>query len=221
MSTIFGLPLSRSLLLTMGIALLMVAISPIAWHWMEEAKQTSDSLRRAKSLVDILWQQWAVPTKIVIEGKTVVERQSPIAQLATAETTITESYAVRTTWLGSEKRFHVRARFTGKAGYDLQEAFVIDLAAHGSRATVTLPPPRLLSVEQAQLEILEDESGYWNRLDATQRAAALEQLHQKARASLLESGILAQAQSSLEKQFADVLRQQLPSGLQLNFLVSP
>jgi predicted Fe-S protein YdhL (DUF1289 family) len=79
----------------------------------------------------------------------------------------------------------------------------------------------LLSVEQAQLEILEDESGYWNRLDATQRAAALEQLHQKARASLLESGILAQAQSSLEKQFADVLRQQLPSGLQLNFLVSP
>jgi hypothetical protein len=186
------------------------------------AKQSSAaSLLQATAVVETLWKKYSVPSKVIIDGKTIVEQQSPIAQLATAETAVRESYSIRSTWLGSEKSFHVRALFIGKAGYDLKDSMLIDLSADAQKATITLPKAQLLSVEQRELEILEDESGYWNRLDAAQRQQALEQLQQKARQSLLESGLLTQAQASLQSQFTEVLTEQLPRGFELKFQESP
>jgi len=186
------------------------------------AKQSSAaSLLQATAVVETLWKKYSVPSKVIIDGKTIVEQQSPIAQLATAETAVRESYSIRSTWLGSEKSFHVRALFIGKAGYDLKDSMLIDLSADARKATITLPKAQLLSVEQRELEILEDESGYWNRLDAAQRQQALEQLQQKARQSLLESGLLTQAQGSLQSQFTEVLTEQLPRGFELKFQESP
>lgn len=181
-------------------------------------KQSSAaSLLQATALVETLWKKYSVPSKVIIDGKTIVEQQSPIAQLATTETSIRESYSIRSTWLGSEKSFHVRALFIGKAGYDLKDSMIIDLSADAQIATITLPKAQLLSVEQRELEILEDKSGYWNRLDAAQRQQALEQLQQKARQSLLESGLLTQAHASLQSQFTEVLTEQLPRGFELKF----
>lgn len=222
MSALTALLSSRSFRISLALSLLVIVITAAALLLIRDMKQTTAaSLDQTASLAKALAEKILAPTKIIIEGKTVVEHQGSIAQLATAETSLRESYAIRTTWLGSEKSFHVRALFTGKAGYDLQHEMVIDLAADGSRATVTMPPATLLSVEESELEILEDESGYWNRLDAAQRQQALAELRKKARASLLETGILSQAQASLEKQFSEVLHQQLPAGLKLDFLVSP
>ena len=185
-------------------------------------KQSSAaSLLQATAVVETLWKKYSVPSKVIIDGKTIVEQQSPIAQLATAETSVRESYSIRSTWLGSEKSFHVRALFIGKAGYDLKDSMLIDLSADAQKATITLPKAQLLSVEQRELEILEDESGYWNRLDAAQRQQALEQLQQKARQSLLESGLLTQAQASLQSQFTKVLTEQLPREFELKFQESP
>lgn len=222
MSALSALRSSRSFRLCLALSLLVIVLSASILLVLRAAKPSSShSLLKATAVVETLWKKYSVPSKVIIDGKTIIEQQSPIAQLATAETTVRESYSIRSTWLGSEKSFHVRALFTGKAGYDLKQSMLIELSADARKATITLPKAELLSVEQTELEILEDESGYWNRLDATQRQQALAQLQQKARKSLLESGLLPQAQASLQSHFTEVLTEQLPSGFALQFQQAP
>ncbi len=60
------------------------------------------------------------------------------------------------------------------------------------------------------MEILEDENGYWNKITKEQRQEALNALMSDARKSVGETAILREAEQSLEKQIADIIRRQVP-----------
>lgn len=173
------------------------------------SKNTSEELGRSifKSIDDILH----VRPKVTVSGHTITEASADIAELSTVEKNFEHTHSIETTWLGSSKRLKVKGNFTAKAGFDLTQAITIDVSADQQTIRVTLPPARIHSVEQTQVDILEDENGFWNKITKEQRQEALNALLQDARKSIEETSILTDARTSFEKQITDIIRNQAPS----------
>lgn len=153
--------------------------------------------------------------RVTVSGRTIIEGTADIAELSTVEKNFEQTHTVETTWLGSTKRLNVKGRFTAKAGFDLKQAITIDVAEDGKIIRVSLPPARIHSVEQTNVEILEDENGYWNKITKEQRQEALNALLSDARKSIEQTAILREAEQSFEKQIADIIRQQVPQDSQV------
>lgn len=153
--------------------------------------------------------------RVTVSGRTIIEGTADIAELSTVEKNFEQTHTVETTWLGSTKRLNLKGRFTAKAGFDLKQAITIDVAEDGKIIRVSLPPARIHSVEQTNVEILEDENGYWNKITKEQRQEALNALLSDARKSIEQTAILREAEQSFEKQIADIIRQQVPQDSQV------
>ena len=122
------------------------------------------------------------------------------------------------TWMGSTKRLRVRGTFRVKAGFDLTKPFSVQIA-DGSPPTVAvrMPPPRLLSVEQENVEVLTMENGLWNHMQPDEYAQAVNELTTDARLKAVRDGMVAEAKT----RFAEQLAQKLGPGQQLEISTAP
>lgn len=151
-----------------------------------------------------------IEPKITVNGYTVTEASTQIAELSTVEKNFEHTHSIETTWLGSTKRLNVKGRFIAKAGFDLNQAITIDATEDGQTIRVKLPPARIHSVEQTHVEILQDENGFWNKITKEQRQEAINALLQNARKTIEETNILTEAQTSFENQITEIIRKQAP-----------
>ncbi len=124
-----------------------------------------------------------VQPKITINERVVQTQTAPIAELAvvTREELITLGFDEhKEFWSYSlpltEKKLTASATYRIKAGYDLREPFsvAIDPATH--RVTATLPPARILSVEQVGDLSFQGEDSLLNRLSDEERTKAVNDL---------------------------------------------
>jgi 50S ribosomal subunit-associated GTPase HflX len=53
--------------------------------------------------------------------------------------------------------------------------------------------------------ILRDEDGYWNKLDASEREAAVTELQKNAREKVSASPLLAESKTELEKRIQEIV----------------
>jgi hypothetical protein len=149
-----------------------------------------------------------VQPKITINERVVQTQTAPIAELAvvTREESVTLgfdehkeiwSYEIPLT----EKKITVSGVYRLKAGYDLHEPFsvAIDPATHAIRAT--LPPAKILSVEQIGDLTFQGEDSVLNRLSDDERAKAVNALADLARQTA--------ASSTLRRDADDQVRQRL------------
>jgi hypothetical protein len=207
---------SRSIRLAIAISLVIVVLTGAAYlllyhgpaRLITHSKNTTEELGRTvyRALDDLA----NLRPKVTVSGRTIIEGTAEIAELTTVEKNFEQTHTVETTWLGSTKRLNVKGRFTAKAGFDLRQAITIDVAEDGKIIRVSLPPARIHSLEQTNVEILEDENGYWNKITKEQRQEALNALMSDARKSIGETAILREAEQSFEKQIADIIRRQVP-----------
>jgi hypothetical protein len=93
---------------------------------------------------------------------------------------------VETQWLGSKKRIKLRGVYTVRAGFDLTQPFAVQV--DGKRVRTELPPARILSVDQKDIEILAYENGLWNRIATTELESELRGLPIMARQKASEAG---------------------------------
>jgi hypothetical protein len=63
-----------------------------------------------------------------------------------------------------------------------------------------LPHASILGLEQKQTEVLAFENGFWNRISATDLENELAALPDLARRKAAESGMLGEAETTLQKQ---------------------
>jgi hypothetical protein len=149
-----------------------------------------------------------VQPKITINERIVQTQTAPIAELAvvTREESVTLgfdehkeiwSYAIPLT----EKKITVSGVYRIKAGYDLHEPFsvAIDPATRAIRAT--LPPAKILSVEQVGDLTYQGEDSVLNRLSDEERTKAVNSLADLARQTA--------ASSTLRRDSDDEVRQRL------------
>ena len=106
------------------------------------AQQTYDGAKQiGRDIADV----FKITPEITVNNTVVLQQQTPILELATVSQKFRHHYDWTNTWLGSTKKINIQGTFEAKAGFDLNEKFSVDISAN--RAIVTLPQPKILSME--------------------------------------------------------------------------
>lgn len=136
--------------------------------------------------------------QIKINNRVYMEQTTPTSELVVVSKRIEVEHEMQHTWAGSSKRVKLHGTFLVKAGFDLRQDLSIDIRPDS--ILIRMPHAQILGVEQQNVELLEFENGYWNRISATDVQAELDMLPQLARRKASESGLTADAEHSLEQQ---------------------
>jgi hypothetical protein len=139
--------------------------------------------------------------EIKVNNTVVLQQQTPILELATLSQTFQHCHEWVNTWMKSTKKIAITGTMEAKAGFDLNRKFIIDI--NEDKAVVTLPHPRLLSLEAKDDIVFKDENGVWNWVDADDRSKAINAFTSSAREYAASADFVQDA----EKQLVDKLTQ--------------
>ena len=142
-----------------------------------------------------------------------MEQTLPASELAVVSRRVEVEHELVHTWAGSSKRIRLHGTFTAKAGFDLRRNLSIDIRPN--EIVIQLPPARILGLEQNQIEILEFQNGFWNRISGDDVQNELSILPQLARQKAEEAQLPTEAERTLEQQLND--RIHVPQPLHLVF----
>jgi hypothetical protein len=161
----------------------------------------------AKRIADGISRRLQFRPEVRIDQVTVLERETPVLELATVRREFAHDYEWEHQWLGSTKRLHLRGTFAAKAGYDLNEKFYFEINSDDLQVELGLPEPRVLGVEMIAYRA-EEEEGYWNKLSAEEREQAVNALLASARAAAAkDAALLGEARRMLDVQVGEVVRE--------------
>ena len=143
--------------------------------------------------------------QVRINDIVILEQSAPIAELAMESKRVLAQHSYESTWVYSTKTMEIYGVFTAKAGFDLKQPFIVRIQKAPPKLFVHLSEPKLLSLEMDNYHILRDEDGYWNKIDATEREAAMDHLKTNARQKVLASPLLSEAKAELEKRIQEIV----------------
>jgi hypothetical protein len=151
--------------------------------------------------------------RITINNRVYLEKTTSTTELAILSRRVEVEHELQNTWAGSSKRVKLHGTFDVKAGFDLRQDLSVDIRA--DEIVVHVPHAQILGVEQQQLEVLEFENGYWNRISANDVQAELAVLPQLAREKATQAHLAEEAERALQQQLA--ARIQAPQPLRVIF----
>lgn len=147
-------------------------------------------------------------SKVSVVASSTVCDATPIAELAILRRNVREiiDYS-RTDW-GSTKRIIAEQTFVAKIGFDLSAKFSATYDAPNNVVTITLPEPKLLSLEpsNAAPKYYLDESGYINKLTTGDHQQILIQLKEHATKSAEATLAIGDAKQMIETRFRDLFQ---------------
>jgi len=135
--------------------------------------------------------------EVRINNTIVLQQQTPIFELATLSQKFRHEYEWVNTWLNSTKKIKITGTFEAKAGFDLRQQIRVDIIE--THAIVTLPLPKLLSLQPQADYTFEDENGIWNWVDQEDRAKALNAFTSDAQKYADQAGFINQAKVAAEE----------------------
>lgn len=142
--------------------------------------------------------------RITANNAVIFAQNTPTLELVTVERQALVRHRFEESWLHSTKTFEVEASFTARAGFHLHDEFTVNILRGGKIAEVRLPTAKILSVDMADIRILRDEDGLWNKLTAQDREKAVRTLTKTAKAEFLQTDILKAATQEAEKQIREI-----------------
>jgi len=166
------------------------------------AQQTYDG---AKQIGHDISEAFQFTPEITVNNTVVLQQQTPILELATVNQTFQHEYEWTNTWLGSTKKIYIRGSFAAKAGFDLHERFSITV--YDDKAIVTLPEPKLLSIESLGDVKFEDEQGIINWVSMEDRSRAMNAYIADARKYAETASFVRDARTEMEHKLTEILRQ--------------
>ena len=195
----FSWPIAFTLIaLGLVAALIFVFYRLETWPARTARQGTNELERLGRDVRDALVEMAQLQPRITINNRVYLEKTTATAQLAILSRQIEVEHEFLHTWAGSTKRVKLHGTFAAKAGFDLQQDVAVDL--RDDEIAISLPHASILGVEQKQVEVLEFENGFWNRISASDLESQLATLPELARQKAAESGILAEAEAALQKQ---------------------
>ena len=194
----------------LGICLVLVTIALLTLlvisRCTNAAAQTVANVRNAFASV------LQVQPKIVVNERVVQTQTAPIAELAVVskEELVTLGFNEHKEILSypiplTEKKLTVEGTYRLKAGFDLRQPFsvMIDPATHEVKAT--LPPAKILSVEQVGDLAYHGEDSLLNRLTDAERAKFVNDLYQMARKAAEDSSLKHDASEQVSQRLGQLL----------------
>ena len=162
------------------------------------------SYEAAKTLGDDFKKAFQFEPEIIVDHAIVLNQQTPMLELAVLSQNFEHRYSWTNKWLGSTKQIMITGTFEAKAGFDLNEKFTILL--QDGRAVVTLPEPKILSVESNGDVLYHDEHGVWNWINTDDRTAATNAFIQDARAYAAQADFVKDVKAEMEGRLRELLQ---------------
>jgi hypothetical protein len=194
----------------LGVCLVLITIALLT---LLVINRCTDATGRAIAQVrDAFATVLKVQPKITINTRVVETQTAPIAELAvvTKEELITLgfdehkeiwSYSIPLT----EKKLSVEGTYRIKAGYDLHQPFSVTIDPATHRIVATLPPAKILSVEQVGDITFHGEDSVLNRLSDDERSKAINSLAQMARDTAASSSLRRDADAQVRQRLEEML----------------
>jgi hypothetical protein len=197
----FSWPLALILIVLIGAASLTIIFLRLESWPARTARQSAAELERiGRNVRDAFAEVAHLQPRITINNRVYLEKTNVTAQLAILSRQIEVEHELLHTWAGSTKQVKLHGTFTAKAGFDLEQDVSVDLRP--DEIVVRLPHASILDVEQKQTEVLAFENGLWNRISAADLENELAALPDLARQKAVESGILREAETTLQEQLS-------------------
>lgn len=159
----------------------------------------------AKKLGEDIEHAFNFTPEVTINNTVVLQQQTAILELATLSQKFQHRYQWTNTLLGSTKQIRINGTFDAKVGFDLNQRFAIQVEE--DKAIVTLPDPKLLSLEPQGDITFQDENGLWNWVDNKDREKAVNAFQLDARTYASKSDFIEQARVEAEKKITAILKQ--------------
>jgi Protein of unknown function (DUF4230) len=205
----FSWPLAFTLIVLIAAGLVTIIFLRLESWPARTAKQSANEIERlGRDVRDAFVEVAHLQPRILINNRVYFEKTTATAELAILSRQIEVDHELLHTWAGSTKRVKLHGSFTAKAGFDLQQDVTVDLRP--DEIAVRLPHASILGVEQKQTEVLAFENGLWNRISAADLENELAALPELARQKAAESGILAEAETALQKQLEERVHAERP-----------
>jgi hypothetical protein len=155
----------------------------------------------ARAIRDAIADIAKVQPKMTVNNRVFFEQTAPVLELALVSRPTQVERETQHDWLGSSKKIKLRGTYEVKAGFDLTKPFTVNVV--DKRIIIEVPPPRILSIEQTDTEVLAMENGLWNKVKATDLEGELRSLPILARQRATETGLQKEALESFKKQIEE------------------
>lgn len=153
----------------------------------------------AKAFQDILHVQ----PQVTVNERVVLNQSHGVLELAVLSRDVEVEREFEHTWLGSTKKIRLRGTYRVKTGFDLTQPFSVELSdAPGTPARVTLPMPKVLSVDPVHVEVLALENGLWNKIQPENLESEIDMMPDEARRKAQRNGMVREAEESIVKQLS-------------------
>jgi hypothetical protein len=195
--------ISWPLALTLSVLIVAAAILLIFWRletWpVRTAQQSSAQLEKLGRDLRAAFVEIAhLQPRIKINDRVYMEQTIPTSELVVLSRRVEVEHEMEHTWARSSKRVKLHGTFLVKAGFDLRQDLSIDIRPES--IVIKVPRAQILGVEQQNVDVLEFENGYWNRISSSDVQSELAILPQLARRKAIESGLAAEAETALQQQ---------------------
>ena len=188
------------------IIILLVTVSITAYFLLVviPAKVARQSYEGAKEIGRDFREAFQFTPEVRVKNTIVLQQQASIFEVATLNQKFHHQYHWTNTWMNSTKTVTLSGTLDAKAGFDLNQKFIIHI--DGDKAVVTLPEPELLSLEPLDDMKFEDENGYWNWVNNEDRSAAMNAFINDARSYSSSANFVNDAKASMEEKINAMLQ---------------
>ncbi len=145
----------------------------------------------------------------IVEGRAEIVETTEISELSllemrmSATRTIERSESAFSVLPLGTKKLIVRGHYQVKGGYRLKPGISLRLDKNG--AVANFPKPEILSVELIDFDVLNEESGWLNKVQPADRAQILRELRNQMREEAQRSGMLETVESTLRTRLRDLM----------------
>ncbi len=158
-----------------------------------------------------------IQPRVTVNERVVLNQSASVLELAVLSREVEVEREFEHSWLGSTKKIRLRGAYRIKTGFDLTQPFSVELSdAPGAPARVSLPAPKILSIEPVHVEVLALENGLWNRVQPENLESEIAALPDEARRKALRIGVVREAEESIVKQLSARFPQ--PPGVTVNIV---
>jgi hypothetical protein len=195
----FSWPIALTIVaLIIAAVIILIFLRLESWPARTAHQGTAELERLGKDLSSAFVDIAHLQPRITINNRVYLEQTTTTSELAILSRRIEVEHEFAHTWAGSSKRIKVHGTFAVKAGFDLRQNLAIDVRP--DEILVQLPHAQILGVEQEQLDVLQFDNGFWNRISADDVKNELSILPQLARQKAEESGLPSEAEHALQQQ---------------------
>ena len=143
-----------------------------------------------------------------VEGRAEITKTAEISELALLEMKMSATRSIEKSETYSflplgTKKLIVRGYYTVKGGYRLSDG--VSLRMERGAPVARFPKSEILSVELIDFDVLNEDSGWLNKIQPADRAQILRELRNQMRTEAEQSGMLTTIDDTLRTRLRDLL----------------